>query len=376
MLNYNLIKDEYNFLGDDIYLNIVSEGVPPISVQHVVENYMKSTYNIPKARTAKNIAPAVSKSKELFANLISGTTDEISFVKNTSEGLSIFAQGFDFKSNDNVVISMQEHPSCLYPFINGAKQKGYNLNLIPKDITELTVDTIFSYVDQDTKAIVISSAQFSNGYFADLKAIGAECKKRGIIFVVDGIQSMGRQKIDVIEQNIDFLSTGGHKGLLSLAGLGFVYCNKAIQNRVTPPYMAMCSVTEHYPEISWVENGKKFEYGNQSNIALETMAKSLELITSLGIENIDSHIKNLDEKLRELTKPYESYIITPTTDGLSSGIVCYDVSSIEQTKVLEILAKYNIIASIKNNALRFGFDFFNVISDVENAKNAIAKIFG
>ena len=52
---------------------------------------------------------------------------EIAFVKNTSEGLALVANGIDFQPGDRIVTTAVEYPANAYPWIDLQKRKGIEL---------------------------------------------------------------------------------------------------------------------------------------------------------------------------------------------------------------------------------------------------------
>jgi selenocysteine lyase/cysteine desulfurase len=54
------------------------------------------------------------------------------------------------------------------------------------------------------------------------------CREHGAYFVVAGIQSLGVLPMDVRACQIDFLSCGGPKWLMGLAGQGFIYARREL----------------------------------------------------------------------------------------------------------------------------------------------------
>ena len=52
-----------------------------------------------------------------FARLVSAQPDEIAFVRNTSEGLSLVAAGLEWRTGDNVIAVDGEYPSNVYPVV-------------------------------------------------------------------------------------------------------------------------------------------------------------------------------------------------------------------------------------------------------------------
>src|SRR5690606_19808025 len=86
--------------------------------------------------------------------------------------------------------------------------------------------------DARTRVVVVSSVQFLSGHRADVGALGAFCRARDILFVVDAIQSAGHIPLDVQAEQIDVLLAGGHKSLMSAPGAGALYVREAAAERL------------------------------------------------------------------------------------------------------------------------------------------------
>src|SRR5213079_453071 len=88
--------------------------------------------------------------------------------------------------------------------------------------------------DPRVRVLAVSFVQFSNGYRADLKKLGAAARANGTYLVVDGIQGIGNSVLDVRETPVDILACGGQKWLLSPWGSGFVYVRKELIATLEP----------------------------------------------------------------------------------------------------------------------------------------------
>ncbi|SVD46103.1 uncharacterized protein METZ01_LOCUS398957, partial [marine metagenome] len=161
----------------------------------------------------------VDRVRKQFARLINGDIDEVAFVKNTSEGISIVANGIDWKTGDNVVIPDIEFPANVYPWWN-LKRFGVETRMVKAKDGRILLDDLIGQVDERTRVISVSSVECNSGFRNDLNQIGAFCKERNILFCVDAIQSLGILRMDVKRDNIDFLAADGHKWMLSVEGLG------------------------------------------------------------------------------------------------------------------------------------------------------------
>jgi selenocysteine lyase/cysteine desulfurase len=150
-----------------------------------------------------------------FARLINAEPGDVAFVKNTSEGLSIVANGIDWQEGDNVVIPDIEFPANVYPWMN-LKRRGVEVRFVKAVRGRVPFEQITAQVNARTRVLSISSVEFNSGFRNDLKRIGEFCKEKDIYFCVDAIQSLGVIPMDVKAYNIDFLAADGHKWMLSV----------------------------------------------------------------------------------------------------------------------------------------------------------------
>src|SRR5262249_14117736 len=61
--------------------------------------------------------------RRLAGQLLNADPLDIAFVKNTSEGIGIVAEGFPWRPGDNVVTAVEEYPSNIYPWMNLASRR-------------------------------------------------------------------------------------------------------------------------------------------------------------------------------------------------------------------------------------------------------------
>ena len=145
---------------------------------------------------------------------------DVAFVKNTSEGIGIVAEGLPWQPGDNVVTVDQEYPANVYPWMNLAS-RGVELRRVrsrPGGVVSL--DDLAAAIDARTGVVTLSFVEFATGFRNDLDAVGRLCRDRGALFFVDAIQGLGVLPIDVTRTPIDFLAADGHKWLLGPEGAG------------------------------------------------------------------------------------------------------------------------------------------------------------
>src|SRR4030067_3320744 len=165
MKNLESYRKEFPVTKKHIYLD--HAGVAPISlrVNKAVERFLTESaeggaFHYPQW------AERIVGIRKSCARLINAQPDEIAFVKSTSHGLSIVAEGLDWKPGDNLLIYEREFPSNIYPWLN-LRRRGVEVKVIPSRDGTIYIEDIERLIDSNTRLLAISSVAFSNGFKID-----------------------------------------------------------------------------------------------------------------------------------------------------------------------------------------------------------------
>ena len=382
MLNRELIDKEFPSLKDVVFMNVSSVVVPPLSAQEAYFNFTKDYIKNFSVDVLTKGWEIVGRTRESMAQLIGAKAAEIAFVKNTTEGVGILANGYPFQSGDNVILMDQEHPANLFVWIN-LQQKGVELKVIPSLDNKNVSNEIIDRIDSKTRAVAISAVQFSTGYRADLEELGRVCREREILFIVDGIQAVGRFSIDVGRFNIDYLACGGNKGLLGTLGAGFVYCSERIVKKIIPPYACYQSVksyvkppalTTDFSRIEWHDDSRRLESGNLNYAGIAAIGAGSKLIDTLGIGDIEEHILDLEESFIQDLKGLPLDFRSPKERKYRSGIACIYYPLEKEKEVKDILGRHRIYVTMRGGYIRASMNFYNNKEQVKEAVQGFKEI--
>ncbi len=94
MLDQLLIEKEFGYLEPNIYLNISSVAMPPVRVREVCRSFMDDYVESMGRKVMTDFEGMREETKKKLAQLINANPEEIIFVKNTTEGNSILASGY------------------------------------------------------------------------------------------------------------------------------------------------------------------------------------------------------------------------------------------------------------------------------------------
>src|SRR5882762_6856757 len=246
----------------DHYIHMNHAGVSPMSqrARAAIEQVVDASMNRPyRDGWAQDEAGRV---RELIARLINASADSIAITRSTGHGISLLAQGLDWEAGDNVVGAVGEYPANVYPWMALASRQVEYRQAKPAD-GRVRPEDVFALVDSRTKVVALSHVEFWNGFRVDVDTIGAECRRRGVVFAVDVMQSVGALRVDVGRMPIDFCATGAGKWLLGPPGIGFCYFAPDLLDRVRPRVVGADSVAalDQYfdPKLEFAPTARRFE---------------------------------------------------------------------------------------------------------------------
>src|SRR5262249_53248252 len=118
----------------------------------------------------------VEEVRRLAARLLNADPPDVAFVKNTSEGIGIVAEGFPWRPGDNVVTAEEEYPANLYPWMN-LTHRGVEVRRVASRGNRLELDDLRAALDGRTRLLSLSFVEFASGFRNDLDALGNLCRE-------------------------------------------------------------------------------------------------------------------------------------------------------------------------------------------------------
>jgi cysteine desulfurase / selenocysteine lyase len=345
------------------YIYLDHAGVAPISlrVKNAVETILRESLE-GGAFYYPLWAQRVVEVRKACARLINAEANEIAFVKSTSHGLSIVAEGLDWRAGDNVIVYEKEFPSNLYPWMN-LRRRNVEIRFIPARNNRILLDDIASLIDSRTRVLAVSSVQFANGFRIDLERIGELCRERGLFFCVDAIQSLGLLPMDVKKFNIDFLSADAHKWLLGPEGIGIFYCRTGLAERLAPPLVGWKSVQNEFgfeqPDLRFKSDALKFEEGSMNLLGIMGLGAAIDLLHEIGIETVERRVLDLGGMIILEAEKRGFLVLTPRERAMRGGLVTF-TGSFDPLVVRDRLREQGIMVNVRSGGLRVSPHFYNI----------------
>ena len=366
-MNIQNIKKEFPVMEELIFFDHARVAPLPERVRKVVTAFVDDATRFGTAHY-ENWVVGIDQARKSLGKLINAGTDEVAFVKNTSEGLAIVANGLDWKFGDNLVIPDIEFPANVYPWWN-LKRLGVETRMVTAIEGRVLFDDIIKHVDARTRLISISSVQCNSGFRCDLNRIGTFCKEKGILFCVDAIQSLGVLTMDVKRDYIDFLSADGHKWMLSVEGLGGFYISREVLEKIYPVTVGwgnMVNATDFMNyEFTFRPNAQRFEEGSLNTMSIHAFGAALDLLLETGIENIENRVMIIGDRILEQLNQRRLKIYSSTRFEERSGNISFYMNQ-DVSEVYEWMLKNKVKLTVRDGHVRLSPHFYNSEDEIDH----------
>ena len=361
---------EFPWTADTVYLNNASIGPIPERTRRALDEF-----------TSKRTAPHLLPDRELFAGLaaarlglaqlLNADPSEIALATNTSFGLHLAARALPLEPGDIVLLSDKEFPANVYPWLL-LKKQGITVEVArcgPEGWPD-EEHLLERLRDRRVRVLAVSFVQFSNGYRADLKKLGAACRANGTYLVVDGIQGVGNSVLDLRETPVDILACGGQKWLLTPWGSGFVYVRKELIPALEPAvtgWMAFegtddfSRLTEYNPTFR--ADARRFEMVTLPFQDFVGMTASLGLLLEIGIRDIAEVTRAAHEPVVTWAQENGVRIVSPLDDRHRSAILC--VAPPKGAEAFHAVKRARIVCSLREGAIRLSPHVYNTVEEME-----------
>ena len=370
-------RTEFPVTETYIYMN--HAGVAPLSRRSrdaMTEFLEDATVN--GAVNAKCWEQAAEACRGVAAQLINADATEIAFMKNTTQGILIAANGIDWRTGDNVVTTAVEFPANVYPWWSLKERYGVQTRMVPEQTGRIHVEDVASAIDERTRAVTISHVEFASGFRNDIQALGEICRERDIWFIVDAIQSLGAIEVDVKSSNVDILAADGHKWLLAPEGAAIFYCADDKRERLINTNVGWASVVNprdflNY-DLTQKPDATRFEEGSYNSVGLYGLKAAIELLLDIGISTIETHILELTEHLMAGLEAKGYRVVTPRADSERAGIVIFESNQHTPAEIYEMLHAENIITAARGSGVRVSPHFYNTTSEIERLLEVLPNL--
>ena len=400
MFDINKIRADFPILGREVYGrplvyldNAATTQKPRSVVEAITEEYYNVNANVHRgvhylSQQATDLHEEAREKVRQFINARS--TSEIIFTRGTTESLNLVASSFcdEFmREGDEVIVSVMEHHSNIVPWQLQAAKRGIALRVIPMtDEGELRLDEYERLFNERTK--IVSVAHVSNvlGTVNPVEEIIRIAHEHGVPVMVDGAQSAPHFAVDVQAMDCDFFAFSGHK-MYGPTGVGVLYGKEDWLDRL-PPYQGGGEMIESvsFEKTVFEHLPFKFEAGTPDYVATHGLAKAIDYVTALGLDDIRRYEQELTRYAVRRLSEIEGMRIFGTSEH-KDAVVSFLVGDIHHLDMGTLLDRLGIAVRTGHHcaqplmtrlgiqgAVRASFALYNTTEEIDALADGIKRV--
>jgi selenocysteine lyase/cysteine desulfurase len=295
------------------------------------------------------------------ARLIHCAPEEVTYLKNTTEGIIIASEVLPLDPGDEVLVLGNEYPANLLPWLR-KRHDGVTVRVITGRDNEAAFHRLLEAVSPRTRAISMSSAQRYDGFMPDLALLSRICRDRGIFLVIDAVQHIGARCFDLAETPADILVCGGQKYLRAGMGIGFMYVRRGLMPSLRHSRVGIRSM-ERFDEESYVlkDTAARFQDGTQNVTGLAALHASLRELNALGMDAVQEKNLALLQGIKDILREHGIDFIDHGTR--QSNIV--SMRTADPEALAEYLMKRNVYIKVVEDVARMSFIHESTLEEAE-----------
>jgi len=307
---------------------------------------------------------AIAEFRAALAALLGGDAAHYCPQTNLSSGLAKVMTALPPAEAGRNVVLASEHcfPSMAFVLERAA---GYAVRFIapPKEPEAALESWRRALAAPDVRAALITHVHYGTGVAAPAAQIAAECRRRGIVSILDVAQSAGILEIDVEAIGADVVLGSCVKWLCGGPGAGFLWVRPALIDSLTPADVGWFSHEDPFEfdphHFRYATDARRFWGGTPSVAPFVTAAAAVRRLTEIGIEAVRGHNLGLQRLLAERIGRHWSFTGPETVRG---GTCCIPTGA-RLARVRAALDERRVRFDQRADILRLSFHLYNDEAD-------------
>ena len=400
MLDIQKIREDFPILSRTVYnkplvyLDNAATTQKPLCVLDAMrDEYLNVNANVHRgvhylSQQATDLHEAARETVRCFIN--ADSVNEIVFTRGTTEGLNLVASSFcdEFMhEGDEVIVSVMEHHSNIVPWQLQAAKRGIAIRVIPmNECGDIDMDAYKAMLNERTKLVSIAHVSNVLGTINPVKEITRIAHEHGVPVLVDGAQSTPHFPVDVQDIDCEFFVFSGHK-MYGPTGIGVLYGKESWLDRL-PPYQGGGEMIESvtFEKTVFEKLPFKFEAGTPDYVATHGLAKAIEYIESIGLDNISAHERELTDYCMQRLSEIDGMRIFGTS-AHKDAVVSFLVRDIHHLDMGTLLDRLGIAVRTGHHCaqplmdrlgiqgtVRASFALYNTKEEIDILANGIARV--
>lgn len=322
-------------------------------------------------------------------SLNAAATEEIVFVRGTTEAINLVAASFGqlLKAGDEILISALEHHANIVPWHLLRTRIGVHLKVIPASPEgELDLSAIPGLITERTRLIAVNHVSNALGTINPVAEIAAIAKRHGVPILVDGAQGLPHGPVDVQAIDCDFYTLSGHK-VFAPSGVGVLYARRPWLDTL-PPYQGGGDMIEtvSFDTVRYAPAPAKFEAGTPNIEGAIGLKAALDWHAALDWSAIKAHEAALLERATESLYDIDGVKIigtaqhkVPVLSFIMAGSHPHDIGTLLDAQGIAVRTGQHCAMPVlqflgaPQGTVRASFAFYNTLDEVDALVRAVHR---
>ncbi len=309
--------------------------------------------------------------RDLFAQLIKSTKENIALIPSASYGIAIAAKNISLKPHQKIIVLDQQYPSNIYAWRELSKESGAKIITIKREYEQSWAEAILEKIDNNTGLVAIPNCHWTDGSLVGLEQVSSKVKAVNAKLVIDASQSLGAYPLDINIIKPDFLVTVGYKWLLGPYGLGYLYAAPEYCKTGRPIEFSwlnkkgsedFTSLVDYVDEFK--EGARRFDAGEFPSFTNISMAiAALKQVLEWGVVNIQETLAILTDDIEKRAKKLG--LETPAKGAHAGHLTGVKFSAEQAASLSKTLFENKVYISFRGTSMRIAPHLYNDEDDIE-----------
>jgi kynureninase len=335
MVNWKTLRNEFPLLDRCIYFNACSLGPLPRSGTDALHRYAADWNEQGTPVWFSTWLPLLQRFRDRAGELMNAPAGSTAIAPSVSVALTTLATGLPLPpGRDKVLIGELDFPTIGHQWLS---RPGFEVEFVPsEDGMTIPPEAFAERIDSRTALVATTHLFYTTGYLQDVRAIADAAHAAGALCLIDGYQTCGCVPIDVQALDCDAFVGGCLKWVSGGPGNAFLYVRPDLIPRSRPQGTGWFATRDPFSftlqELVYADDARRLETGTWAVGCHYAGLAGLELVLSVGVENIQERLRDLTDRILERCDQAGVKTFTPRERGRRCGIVTLESERPEEVE--------------------------------------------
>ena len=286
-----------------IHLNNAGAGLMPAPVLRAITEHLELEARIGGYEAAEERKEEIASVYRALASLLGTHPANVAVTENATASFVQALSSVAFDPGDVILTTRNDYVSNQIMYLSLKSRMGIDLVRAPEDpsggVDVMAMEELVHR--RRPKLVAVTHVPTNSGLVQRIADVGAICRRRNVLYLVDACQSVGQMPLDVEEIGCDFLSATSRKFLRGPRGIGFLYVSdRAMELGLEPLFLDMRGA--HWIDADLyqpVPGAQRFENWEFPYALVLGLGRAVEYALALGLDALGERAWALAELARE-----------------------------------------------------------------------------